>query len=408
MKTYILLAWRNIWRNRRRTLITISAILFAVVISVFIQSLNRGSHETMIDHMARYNTGYMQMQDERYADEPSLDNAFYYDAELLERAMAADARIEIVLPRLETFMLAANGDAARGALVLGIEAEKEHRLNNLMDRKTGGRFFGKTEEAVVIGEGLAARMGLGVGETLALIGQGRFAMSASGLFTIVGTVEHPVREMNDRIVYMPIETAQYLLSAENHVTALLFAPERVRQTDAVAQSLRSVFAGEGLRVLTWPELMPELLDFIRFDMAGAYLMSSILYVVIGFGFFGTVLTMTLERMREFGVLIAIGMKRIRLAAVVFMETLCISMIGVACGLAAALLVLLYFHANPIVLRGDAAEAIIDMGWDPVLPVSFSPDLFYTQGVVVFFIAMAVFLYPLYKIARMNTLEAVRR
>lgn len=407
MRTDITLAWRNIWRNRRRTLITVSAIMFAVVVSVFLQSLNRGSHEIMIDNMVRYNTGYLQLQDFRFEDEPSLDNAFAVDEAMQRRVKDADARIEMVLPRIETFMLAANDDATRGAMAAGIDLEKEHRFNKLKDRKVRGRFFEPGEQAAVLCEGLAGRLELDVGDVLALIGQGRFGMSASALFEIVGIAGHPIGEMNDRLVYLPLAAAQDLLSAEGYITALLIVPRRPRDTDSVALSLRAEFDEEDLRVLTWKQLMPELLDFIRFDMAGAYLMSAILYVVIGFGFFGTVLTMTMERLREFGVLISIGMKRLRLVFIVFLETLCISIVGVLGGLVAALPVLLYFHFNPITLRGDAAEAIIEMGWDPVLPVSFAPGLFYSQAMVVFCLAMLVFLYPLVRITRMNVLEAAR-
>lgn len=386
-------------------MITISAIGFAVVVSVFIQSLNRGSHDTMIDNTVRYHTGYIQVQDYRYDDEPSLDNAFAFEEGLENRVKTADPRIEMVIPRIDAFMLAANGQSTRGALVSGIDVDREHRFNQVRDRNTHGRFFEPDERAAVLGEGLARRLGLTTGDTLVLIGQGRFGMSASGLFDIVGLVDHPLREINDQLVYLPLEAAGELLSAENHVTALLVVPGRARDTGPVAAALAAELEASDLTVYTWPELMPELLDFIKFDMAGAYLMSAILYVVIGFGFLGTVLTMTMERLKEFGILLSIGMKRWRLSFVVFLETLFISTIGVAAGLLAALLVLLYFRANPIELTGDAAETIVDMGWDPVLPVSFSPELFYTQGVIVFCIAMIVFLYPLVKIAGMNILDA---
>lgn len=407
MSSYFKLAWRNIWRNRRRTIITVLAVVFAVLLSVLAQSLNRGSHEIMVDNMTRYNTGYLQLQDYRYRDEPSLDNSFAFDETVLERAEKADPRILMALPRIETFMLATNDQSTRGAIVLGIEPEKEHRLNALRDRKTRGRFFEPRQQAAVLGEGLARRLDLGVGDTLALIGQGRFGMSASGLFEIVGLVEHPIREMNDQIVYLPMLTAQELLSAEGYVTALLFLPERARDTDSIATALRAEFDGEELRVYTWPELMPELLSLIRFDMAGAYLMSAILYVVIGFGFFATVLTMTMERLKEFGILLSVGMKRSRLALVVFLETLCISILGVGFGLLAALLANYYLYLNPIQLTGDLADAVMDMGWDAVLPVSFAPELFYHQGIIIFLMAMMVFLYPLIKIARMEILEAAR-
>lgn len=407
MTIYARLAWRNIWRNRRRTLITTLAISFAVVYAIFAQSLNRGSYEMMIDNMTRFNTGYLQLQDDRYRDEPSLDNSFFHDAANAVRVSAAHPQIDLVLPRLETFMLVAADETTRGASVTGIDLAAEERFNQLPRHLVAGRFFTPGEAAAVIGAGLSRRLNLDVGDTLALIGQGRFAMSASGLFTVTGILEHPLRAMNDQVVYLSLATAQQLLSAEDHVTALLLVPRQPRHTDAIAAALRSTFAGERIRVLTWQELMPELLDLMRFDMAGAYLMSAILYVVIGFGFFGTVLTMTMERFREFGILLSVGMQRTRLAGVIFLETLSISLIGVGCGLGGAWLVLLYFHHHPITLSGAMAEMIIEMGWEPVLPVSFAADIFYSQGIIVFCIAMLIFLYPLVKISRLDILAAAR-
>ncbi len=402
-----ILAWRNIWRNRRRTLITVGGVLFAVVLSIFSQSLNRGSHEIMLDNMIRFGTGYLQLQDEAYRDEPSLDNSFTWEAATARRVAAAHPRTGQLLPRIETFMLAAGDQATRGSLVVGIDADAEQRFNGLTDRISAGRFFTPDKPEVVVGQGLARRLQLTTGDTLALIGQGRFGMSASGLFEIVGIIKHPLREQDDQIVYLPIDVARQLLSAEGQITTLLVAPERASETEAIATALRRTFKDDGIRVLTWPELMPELLNLLRLDMAGSYLLSGILYIVIGFGFYATVLTMTLERLREFGTLISLGMKRTRLIRVIFLETLSISLIGVAAGLTLAWLVLFYFRLYPIRLRGDLAATVIDMGWEPILPVSFAANIFFSQGVIVFVLALVISLYPLLKIIRLDILTAAR-
>lgn len=387
-------------------MITVSAIAFAVIVSVLLQSLNRGSYEMMIDRMVSFNTGYLQIQDFRYDDEASLDNAFFYDEELRERVLHADDRIRKILPRLQTFMLAANGASARGAMVFGIDPEKEDRFNDLKRYRTEGRFFELDEQAAVLSQGMADRLQLTVGDTLVLLGQGRFGMSASGLFKITGLMDHPIREMNNQAVYLPLNTAQEFLSAEDHLTALMIAPEQERQTESVAAALRQALRHDDeLVVFTWPELMPELLDLMEFDLAGPRLMTVILYVVIGFGFFGTILTMTMERIREFGVLLSVGMRRVRLAAVVFLETLFICLMGVITGVILSLGLIALI--DPIRLSGRAAQAVIDMGFEPVLPLSYAPDQFYTQGIYVFLIAMLVFLFPLWKLFRLNIIEAAR-
>lgn len=404
---YLKLAWRNLWRNPKRSLITISAIVFAVFAAILMQSLNRGSHEIMVDNMVRFHTGYVQLQDYRYDEEASLDNAFLLDEALLREIREAHPRIGTLIPRIETFMLAGNDHATRGALVLGIEPEQEHAFNGLKDLLIDGRFFEQGEQMAVISEGLARRLQLRTGDTILLLGQGRFGMSANALYEISGIVQHPLRDLNNQMVYLPLAEAQFLLSAEAHVTALLIEMDADRHKDAVAAALNSRLHEANLIAYTWPEMIPELLQLLEFDLAGAYFLGAVLYLVIGFGFFGTILTMTLERMREFGMLLSVGMKRGRLALVVFWETLMLSIIGVLSGIGVSWLLLLYLHYNPIQLTGDVAEAIIEMGWEAVLPVSFAADQFYMQGVIVFGIAMVVFLFPLIKIFRLNILDASR-
>ncbi|TVR78199.1 MAG: ABC transporter permease [Saprospirales bacterium] len=407
MNTYFKLAWRSIWRNKRRTLITISALVFAVVLSVFMQSLNRGSHELIVDNMTRFQTGYLQIQDYRFEDEPSLDNSFFFDAEFESRLLSADDRIRYALPRIETFMLAANEGSTRGAIVFGVELEKEHQFNKLKDRLSDGRFFNDGEEAIVLSRRFSERLGLTVGDTLALIGQGRFAMSASGLFEISGIIDHPLPDLDNQTIYMSLSTAQNLLSAEDHVSAVLVGLDHDRHTSHVANTLRSKFDETELRVFTWPELIPELLELLEFDLVGAYLMSYILYIVIAFGFFGTILTMTLERIKEFGVLISVGMARARLGFTLFLEVFIISLSGVITGIIWAWLLLYYFYLNPIELTGDLAETVIDMGWEPILPMSFAPDQFYSQAIIVFVIAMIIGIYPVYKIMKLDVIKASR-
>jgi len=388
-------------------MITVSAIIFAVLAAVFMQSMNRGSHEMMIDNMVRFHTGYVQIQDFRYQEESSLDNAFLFTEDLREKLQHIEPRLEGVIPRIETYMLAGNDHATRGAMVLGIDPDKEHLLNGIRNHVSQGRFFEADEQKAVITEGLARRLELQVGDYLLLLGQGRFGMSANALVEISGIVRHPIREMNLQTVFLPLQEAQFILSAEEHVTALLLLPERERHATRIASVLNNKVQDDELIAYVWPELIPELLQLLEFDLVGAYFMSAVLYLVIGFGFFGTVLTMTLERLHEFGVLISVGMKRSKLAIILFLETIFISVIGVILGILCSYLLILYFHINPIELTGDIAEMIVEMGWEPYLPMSFAADQFYTQGFIVFIIAMIVFLFPMLKVMKLNVLEAMR-
>ncbi len=404
---HLKLAWRNIWRNRRRTLITVSSVLFAVVLSLFLESMSRGSYNHMIDITAQFHTGYIQIQDSLFEREPSLDNSFYTDSTFEHDILNADPAIEFIAPRIETFMLASGDVQARGALVMGIDLEMEQRLNRLQDRVVEGRFFEPGGEAAILGTGLANRLNVAVGDTLVLLGQGRFGMSASGLFEIAGLMEHPLRDMDNQIVYLSLPAAQRLLSAEDHVTAILVTPDEIENTDSVAGAIRAIL-DNNLVTLTWPELMPELIQGIEFDKMQMYLMMGILYVVIGFGLFGTILMMTLERMKEFGLLLSVGMQRVQLSGVIFLETLIICFLGVVSGSIAGFPVLLYFYHNPIRFDGDIADIMHDMGFEAVMPFHLHSDLFILQASIIFGLAFIISLYPVVKVGTLNILDASRR
>ena len=385
-----------------------SSILFAVVCALFIESLERGAHNLMINNMTSFNTGHIQIQDYRYEDELSLDNAFLYDEELLQEIEQSSAFIDFTIPRIEAFMLAAGDELARGAMVLGIDPDAEQKLNRLEERLTEGRFFEDGDGSVVLGSGLAVRLNLSVGDTLALIGQSRFGMSASGLFEVSGLVNHPVRDMNNQLVYISLSDAQWLLSVDGYITNLLISPQRLRDTDELARQLKAGITDEELRVLTWEEMLPDLIEALEFDALQTRFMMGILYVVIGFGIFGTILTMTLERMREFGILLSVGMQRLKLAAVVFMETFMISILGIAAGSGLGYLILLYFYYNPIEIGNDMGDLFEEFGFEPIIPVAIEAGIFAWQGFVIFVMALLICLYPVFKILRLKILDAARR
>ncbi|PKD43787.1 ABC transporter permease [Rhodohalobacter barkolensis] len=402
---YLKLAWRNLWRNRRRTLITVSSIMFAVVAALLMESIGAGTRSQLLDNMTSFQTGYIQIQDYRYEDEPSPDNAFLYNEELEQKILSSDDDIDFLIPRIETFMLSAGEEITRGAIVMGVNIDKEDRFNQLRERLEIGEFGKAGSNQAVIGRGLGDRLNIAVGDTLVLLGQGRFGMTASGLFEVSGLIQYPLRELDNQIVYLPLEDMQWMLSAEDHITNLVVAPEHTGQVDKLAQSLSQTVSGDDLKVLTWKEMMPELIEALKFDELSGRLMLWILYVVIGFGIFGTVLTMTLERKREFGILLSVGMYRTKLALVVFIETFFISILGVLSGFVFGSIVLLYFYFNPIEFTGDMAELMIDFGFEPIMVFSLSPKVFLLQGAAIFIITTFICLYPTLKIARMNILES---
>jgi ABC-type lipoprotein release transport system permease subunit len=347
MKMLIKLAWRNLWRNRKRTLITVSSVLFAVLLAIVFISFEQGAYERMIDSMVKYSTGYIQVQDVLFEEEPSIDNSLRYDDELKATLEQYAGQIDFMVPRIQNFALAATKNQTRGSMIIGIDPEMETRLNNISEKLTEGEFLLPADEKIILGKGLAEILLVGTGDTLVLLSQGFQGATAAGKYIIKGLVDLKLPELNNNTIYMSLEAAQWFYAAEDRLTALIVMPKKPNHTKQLAATLSSALDPEWHSVLVWEKLLADLLKLMEFDQAGSKLMIMILYVVIAFGLFGTVLTMMIERQREFGMLISIGLKRRQLAMICFLETLMISFTGVIAGMIAAIPVVIWFYKNPI-------------------------------------------------------------
>jgi len=394
-----------LWRNKRRTLITIASVFFAVIMAINAQSFQKGSYELMIDNMVKYSTGYLQIQDILFEDEPSMDNSMLFDSALKQTLKPFSNEISYVVPRIQSFALAATDATTRGTMVTGIDPESENTFNDLKDLVTDGNYLNPGDNEVLVAKGLADILKTKVGDTLVLISQGFQGSMAAGKFPVKGIVRLRVPELNNNSVYMPLEAARHFYSAEERLTALIIMPKNPDDTEKLAAGITAVIDREWYRVLTWKVMLKDLLRLMEFDVAGNLVIIYILYVVIAFGIFGTVLTMMIERSKEFGMLISLGMKRKQLALICLLESLFMSFIGALAGAVCALPTVLWYHYNPIQLEGEMADMILQYGFEPVMPFSLDPMIFITQAWVVFGIAIIIGLYPVYKVFKLKIVEA---
>jgi ABC-type lipoprotein release transport system permease subunit len=400
------LAWRNIWRNKNRSLITISSVLFAVMLAIVMSSIQMGAFENLIRNVVSFYTGYVQVHKAGYWEEQLIDNGFT-DTPGLRDKLTGVPGINGIVPRLETFMLASSETFTHGVLVVGAEPESEDKLTGLSSKIKEGGYFNTGDKSVLLGEGLARKLELRVNDTLVLIGQGYHGVTAAGKYPVKGLISFGSPELNDRTVFMPITAAREMLGAENIVTAYVLNLDDPSALGEIVEAFR-LRLGDNYEVMSWQEMLPEIQQHIESDRIGFYIMIGILYVIIAFGIFGTVIMMTKERQYEFGVLTSIGMKRRLLGIVVVLETSFISIIGVAAGMLLSIPVVYYFSKYPIRLSGEMAEAYRIYGFEAILPTSTDISHFYTQAAIVLCISLIISLYPFIKVLNINPLEAMRK
>lgn len=401
----LLIAWRNIWRNKRRTLITLASIGFAVFFACLMQSMQLGSYERMIENAVRFYTGHIQVHEKGFWDDKTLDNSLEITEEL-KSALTGGTQMRTYVPRIESFALASSGVLTKGVLLNGIEPESEHLLTRLRDKLVEGEYL-SGPGGIMIGEGLSTYLKASPGDTLVLISQGYHGANAAGKYKVVGILEFPTQEMSAQAAYITLSDAQYFFNAPDRATSLALLLENSDEVPEVKAQLIAALDTAAYEVMDWQELMPEMVQGIEIDYASGKIMLYVLYAIIGFGIFGTFLMMTNERQYEFGVMLSIGMKRRLMQGMLLLEIIILAALGVVMGVIAASPILTYFYLNPIRVGGDMAAAYEKMGMEPILPFSLEPTVFLDQAQVVFVMTFLMALYPLLVVGRLKVIKALR-
>ncbi len=401
----MVMAWRNLWRKPWRTIITSGSVFFGVIFSAVMTSVQYGSYDAMIDNVVKFYSGYMQIFTEDYHDNKTINNTFEFN-DSIRQLVAQEPRITHYTSRLEYFALASSEDFTKGSIIIGVDPESENQVTNLKKWVKEGDYLEEDDNGVLVAIDLANYLHLKVGDTLVLYGQGYHGVMAAGLYPVRGILKFPSPELNKQFVYMELKTCQAFFSAPDRLTSLVLMVEDHYALPAAMRSLKK-HINPPFMLMSWSELQPELVSMIEADKAGGVFMKAILYMIITFGIFGTILMMISERKRELGVMIAIGMQRLKLGNILFLETFFMGILGALAGILGSIPLSYYFYLNPIPLTGDAAGTMIEMGIEPLMYFSMHPSVFYVQAITVFIITMVIALFPIYKSFTLKLTEALR-
>ena len=393
------------WRHKRRTIITVSSIFFAVLLALFMRSMQKGSYENMIRNSVELYSGYIQIHRKGYWQDKSINNMLVV-TDSTKLAVASAPHVDFYIPRLETFVLAASREISKGVMVIGTSPKEEDRMTKLADKVVRGEYMNSDTRGVMIAQGLAEYLQLTVNDTIVMIGQGYHGANAVDQYPVTAILRFANPQQNDNTIYAPIELVRHFASAPNLSTALVLSIDDIKHLGAVKRHLARAL-GERYEVMDWEEMQPELVQLIQSDNAGGIILLGILYLVIAFGIFGTVMMMTMERHREFGVMVAVGMQKKTLALLVTLETCIIGLLGLAISLVTGVFMLIYMYYHPIPLTGNAALAMREMGIEPILPFSLDPGIFTSQLLAIVVIICICLLYPLWNILQLKTITALR-
>ncbi len=400
------LAWKNLWRNKQRTLITMAAVFFAVILTTVVSSLQKGVFENLIKNLVSFYSGYIQVHQKGYWNEQTLENTFRQDAET-EKKIRSDPLVTGIAPRLESFALAASAELTKGCLVVGMVPEEENKVTRLEEKVVIGSYLKPEDEAVLLSEGLSKRLKLRMGDTLVLIGQGYHGATAAGKFPVKGILRFGSPELNDKTAFLPLQAAQTLYSAENQLSSYVLSVSEPENLRKITDRLRPLL-GNRYEVLSWEEMMPDVNQHIRTDTASMSIITAILYLLICFGIFGTLLMMMVERRFELGMLVAIGMKKLWLCLLMLAESAFTVLSGCILGILASIPIVIYLKVNPITFSGRVAEIYERFGFEPIFPSSTNPEIFLNQAMVILLLALLLALYPVIKVLQLDPVKAMKQ
>ena len=402
---YFSLSWRNIWRNKKRTIIVAASVFFAVILSSVMRSFQLGSYSYMIHSSAKLFTGYLQVQGNGYWENRSLDRSIEIDEDQIQQ-ISNIPNVTNVAKRIEAFTLVSHGTDTKVAAVIGIDPDLENKMTELKSRLKEGRYLTNDSNGILIGQGLAEILNVNVGDSLVLLGQGYHGQTAAAILPIIGKVKLPIESMDNAMVFLALPNAQEVFSCYNRITSLPVLIDDISHLDEIYNFVNEI-VGDNYDIMMWNEMMPDLEQNIEVDNAGGIIMLAILYIVIGFGVFGTVMMMVSERAKEYGILISIGMRKYKLIFVTIIETILVSFLGAIVGILGAIPIVTYLQHTPIVITGDATKTFDQLGIEPLMAFSADPIAYISQAIVVFIIALITIIYPVLYIRQLQPVNVLR-
>ena len=398
------LAWRNIWRNKRRTFITLAMIQFAVVLATFMSAFRYGILDAQVENVVGGYQGYGAINDTSFVDEPNIENTVPFN-DSIKNYLNDKAVIKSYSPRILGVGMMTCGDKFKITKITGVDPDLEDSLTHLSNFIVRGRLMENPGE-VVLGGRLSKRLKADLDSLVFVTGMGYHGNTANMLLKVVGIINLSNVEEDKRLAFITLDEARQGFALYDGVNQIVLAFNNNSNASRIVNELKDDFEMP-TQIYSWDELNESLYMLVQVNDAGNVIISSILYFVISFGLFGTILMMLAERKREFGMLIAIGMKKSKLAYVVYLENILMGVIGTAIGFVIAIPLVYYFHETPIDLTGQMADDIEKYGFEPTVSTSMSLLIFLGQAIAVLSITLIFSLYSIFKIRSMNAIKAMR-
>jgi putative ABC transport system permease protein len=398
------IAWRNIFRQKRRTVLTMLTMLGGFALSAISIGWADGTYNRIIDMFTRNRLGHVQVHARGYLNKPSLyKNIKTYQTigETIERIK----EVESWAPRFYAAGLASVGDRSLGVRIIGIDPQKESAATRFENKVIQGKSFPKNPaHQVILGKGAARTLKANPGDQIVIVSQAADGSIANDLYTLVGIIESGDELQDQSCLYLHLKDAQELFWLEGAIHEIVVIARKLNQVKSLAREIRKVLNNPELEVDPWQEFARSFYVAMKADKQGAWIMLFVVILIVAIGVLNTVLMTVLERTREYGVLRAMGTRPIQVVRLVLYETALMACLSIIVGAALSLLVnyLLSHQGIPMPQPYTYGGIEFTHFYSEVNARSF-----YIPAVTVMVCAVLVSAFPAVKAARIEPTRAMR-
>ena len=405
------MAWRNLWRNSRRTYITLSAIVFGVFLAVIMMAMQDRNWADMIRLAARLGAGHVTIQHPEYLDTPALTRTVQ-GTDRLKRLAADDPHVIRVVERITGFAMLATARENIGAGFIAVSPEQEDdETLSLLEAIVEGEFFGSsTDGGIILGEKLASNLDVELGSKLVYTLADKEGEIVSALARVSGIVRTGSPSVDAGICLLPIDTVREVVgfAPDEAIQVAAFVDDQ-RASDAVVADLAAA-APEHVAVLAWHDLQPDLAVFIAMKVGGSKVMMLVLAALVAAGIFNTLFVSVMERLREFGIMLAVGFSPGLLFRLIMLESAWLAVIGLAAAAAVTVGPYLYLASTGIDMSGmipaDQME-VAGVGMSTTLRVGIYGESVTLIGVSALVAILLSGVYPAWRAGQADPVETIR-
>ncbi|MBI5241463.1 MAG: ABC transporter permease [Elusimicrobia bacterium] len=399
------LAWRNVCRNLRRSLITVASMACGLAAIMFGQSMIKSVQRQLIEKATSSITGHLQVQN-RSIKEYKFPDKYIDDPAPVEAVLARQAGVRAFGKRINVTGLVSSPAGSVGAMICAVEPEKEKEITTISSYLTQGRYLGTSDHEAVMGDKIAQRLDLRLGEKVVLMAQADDGSMGAEAFRVVGIYHTGSTTFDGQFIYVPLAGGQALLATGRKVNQIVVRLDDIGLAERTRQELMEKLGNRPVQVLRWLDIDHEIVAIQTFQNAILDIVLLIVFAIVALGVLNTLLMSLFERVREFGVLMAIGARPRWVMKLVLAESVILGFVGTLLGLALGCTLITYYGKAGLHLAvGDALSYFLP--FPKVIYLRFAWMSHWRALLAVLVVSILAALPPALRACRLNPSEALR-